>query len=243
MKNESIEIAIPEYILVEKAYNLEDARTCDCCGRAIHNVNVIKNTETKEVQELGTGCALNTLGKSVKDIGAETEEYEKAIKQKNFEDIEKARKKTVVQRFNEANPEMLEYIENNLHISFISSMKDRIEEYGTLTNSMFYAVYTMMLDVAQLPNKVQDLRVKAIRFTKKESQFGTVFTLFAETDTKELVRIYFSSMNDKNDNLFIEKGIYDKQGFISDNIYERDIYFTVKGSFDGYKLKRVKIEG
>jgi hypothetical protein len=243
MKNKiSNEIVVPEFILVGKAYNLEETRTCECCGRDIHNVNIIKNTHTNEVKEMGTGCTLKTLGKSVREIEKDTENYEKELKKLKNAEAERERKIRFVETFKEANPEMLQYIENNVEIPFINSMKERLEEYGTLTNSMFYAVYCMMLPDAKLDSKVQNLLVKPIRFTKKEGNYGSFYTLFAETENKELIKIHFSSINKKNKELFIEKGIIDDKDDICDDIYRKNIKLVVSGNYDGYKIKRAKIE-
>ena len=243
MENNNLnEIVVPEFILIRKAYNLEEARTCKCCGRPIHNVNVIKNTFTNEVKEMGTGCTLKTLGKSVREIEKDTENYKKEIQKFQNAVKERETKIRVIEAFKETNPEMIEYIENNTKIPFIHSMKERLEEYGTLTNSMFYTVYSMMIPDAKLDSKVHNLIVKPIRFIKKEGPYGNYFTLFAETEKKELVKIHFSSINKKNEKLFIKKGIMEGKDFIYDDIYSKDIKLVVNGTYDGYKIKRVKIE-
>ena len=134
----------------------------------------------------------------------------------------------------------MEYIENNQDNTFIYDMKRTVEEKGTLTNGMYSTIYAMMLPVAELPEKVKDLEFKVIKFSKKESFYGISYTLLGEVNG-ELIRIFFSSMNKKHNDLFLDNRIYDMEGFISSNLIDRDLHFKVSGSFDGYKIKRAKV--
>ena len=69
------------------------------------------------------------------------------------------------------------------------------------------------------------------------------YTLIGETTDKELVRVYFSSMTNKTSDYLYNKGIlsYSNDGEYQFNTStENKINITVGGSYDGYKIKRVK---
>jgi hypothetical protein len=238
LKPQTTQIKLPLFILLSKESNT--SACCDACGRSLKHVYTVKNTETNEEQSLGSGCVKEVCGKSISDIITEKEQYDKVIRHiESLETLEKT-KKAHKTTFKELNPEMLEYIESNLDNSFIRSMKERIEETGTLTNKMFSAVYSMMLPVADLPEKFKNLEFKVIRFKKTEGEWGPSYTLYGEVQGK-LIRIFFSSMNDKHNELFLNS-VYDYEGYAYDNLFEQELKFKVSGSFDGYKIKRAKVE-
>lgn len=234
-------MTLPKYIVLEKINNTKIAHECDCCGRDIIHVNYIKDTETGETLHLGTTCTKNYTGKSLNDINVENGAYEKAQKAQYEAEEFESQKKTFVQTFKEVDSAMFDYIENNQDNSFLKAMKERIEETGTLSKNMYAVIYSMMLPVAQLTPKVKDLEFKAIRFKKAEGHFGMTYTLFGETDNGELIRVFFSSMNERHNEIMLGEKIYDGEGFVYDNILDRDVRFTVSGSFDGYKIKRAKL--
>ena len=231
----------PKYIVLEKINNLQIKVPCDHCGRDIMHVNYIKDTETGEELHLGTACTKNYTGKTLQEINIENHEFNEAATTKaKYEDGVQERK-TFVQSFKEADSKMMDYIEKNLDNTFIYDMKKRIEETGTLTKNMYAVVYSMMLPVADLPDKFKDLEFTAIRFKRYDGDFGSTYILFGETDNHELVRVFFSSLNEKHNDLLLAKKIYDSEGFTFDNILDRKEKFSVSGSFDGYKIKRAKL--
>jgi hypothetical protein len=125
-------------------------------------------------------------------------------------------------------------------------MKKQIEQYGTLTSGMYDTIYFMMLPIAELADGQKvDLDVKIIRVKKQISNFGyyptTTFTLYCETELNEGVKIYFSSINAKTNELLLDLGVYDVNGDVYIGLMEHNICFNVKGTYDGYKIKRAKL--
>ena len=234
-------IILPKYIVLTNITNIQVETFCTCCGRKLLHPNYIKNTETNETFYLGSTCTKKYLGLSVKEINEENDTYNTDTAKADAFEKSKSARRTFVESFKEVNSEMMAYIVNNQSNNFIKSMKERIEETGTLTKNMYAVVYSMMLEVADLPDKFKDLEFTAIRFTKKEGHFGISYTLYGETEDHKLIRVFFSSMNEKHNDIMIENKIYDTEGFTSDNILERKLKFTVSGSFDGYKIKRAKL--
>lgn len=202
---------------------------CDHCGRHLKHVVLIRDNETNTTMNLGTGCVKSMSGKTLKQIYAEEKAYKIALKEFDIETNAKIR----VQNFKELNEDMMNYIEKNQDNQFLRSMKTVIEETGTLTTNMYAVVYSMMLPVAQLSNKVKDLQGRVIRIKEGSSNFGyrTQFnyTLFCDVNG-ELVRVFFSSDEMIND-----------LGLRQDNVFDLDIKININGTFDGYKVKRAKI--
>jgi len=149
------------------------------------------------------------------------------------------KKEECIKTFKEVNEDMMKYIINNQDNSFIKSMKNRIEETGTLSKNMYSVVYSMMLPVANLDSKNKDLSFRLIRVMKKEGEYGSNYTLFGET-TEGLIRIFFSSL-DKVKDLLIDKKVIDYDGMFFEDVLDKNIYMKVSGTFDGYKIKRAKL--
>ena len=122
-------MTLPKYSLIEKN-NL--GSSCDGCGRAIKNVYKLKNNETGEVGEFGSGCAKNFMdGKSITELGVEATAYKNWLAEEDIRQQGGIR----VQEFKELNPEMLAYIDANTGFLFLADMKLAIEKYGVLTQT------------------------------------------------------------------------------------------------------------
>ena len=228
---------LPKYSLIEKN-NL--GSSCDGCGRAIKHVYKLKNNKTGEVGEFGSGCAKNFMhGKSITELGEETTAYNNWMAEEDIRQQGGIR----VQEFQELNPEMLAYIDANADFSFLANMKEAIEKYGVLTQNQYDVVYGMMLEPAQLDDKIKDLELSIFRVKVAHNDFGTNYTLLGETADNKLVRVYFSSMSIKNEDILINKEILrlDSDGYVFRASTEFPRKLNVSGSFDGYKLKRAKI--
>ena len=230
-------INLPEFSLIEKN-NL--GGQCDGCGREIKNVYKLKNNVTGETGEYGSGCAENFMhGKTITDVVNEEKAYKKSVAEDEF----RAQRGVRVQEFKELNPAMLAYIDANLDFSFLADMKIAIEKYGVLTQNQYDVVYGIMLKPAQLDDKIKDLELDIFRVKVAHNDFGTNYTLLGETADHKLVRVFFSSISEKNEKLLIDKKILkiDRDGytFRPSTDFKRKI--TVSGSYDGYKLKRVKV--
>ena len=235
-------IKLPEFSLIEKN---SLGGTCDGCGRSIKHVYKLKNNKTGEIGEFGSGCAKNFMhGKTITEVVEDEIRYQNALKEEDLT-LNSAHR---VQEFAEINPEMMRFIEDNLDNDFLNSMKTAIETYGTLTQTQYDAVYGMMLPPAELPDKVKNLTVNIFRVKIGVSHYGyqptNNYTLFGETEDHKLVRIYFSSISEKNEELLIDREIL-KLGsdwnyyWLPTTKFKR--FITINGSFDGYKIKRVKI--
>ena len=230
-------INLPKFSLIEKN-NL--GSTCDGCGREIKHVYKLKNNLTGEVNEYGSGCAKNHMdGKSITEVVEENQAYARAVR----EDEIAQNGATRVQEFKELNEEMMTYIDANSDFSFLASMKEQIEKSGVLSQNQFDVVYGMMLEPAELDDKVKDLELDIFRVKVAHNDFGTNYTLLGETADHKLVRVYFSSINEKNEEILRNKEILRSENF--DFVFRASTEFkrklTVSGSFDGYKLKRAKI--
>lgn len=227
-------IQMPKYMILEVRRN--DFQYCDKCSHPIKNVYVVKDTESNDILNLGSGCVKSHTGKSAKELYAE----EKAFKvyQESLDLEQNAR--TRVQAFKELNPEMLAYLEANADNSFCKAMIEQIEKFGTLTPTQYAVVYSMMLPVAQLPEKIKDIKIKPIRFKKVEGYYGMQYTLYGEYEGS-LVRVYFTSINENNNTAMMMHGVYDRDGAVYTNMLENASEITVSGSFDGYKIKRAKL--
>ena len=231
-------INFPKFSLIEK--NSLGA-ICDGCGRALKHVYVLKNNETNEVKEFGSVCAQNHMGgKTISEVVEEAISYGKAVAEEDIATNGAIR----VQEFQELNSEMLEYIDKNSDSNcFLADMKLAIEKNGTLTQNQYDAVYGMMLEPAVLDDKITNLKLNIFRVKVAFSDWGNTYMLLGETEDLKLVRVYFSSMSVKNEEILINKEILRYDGFDYEfrpsTKFKREI--TVSGSFDGYKLKRVKL--
>ena len=179
-------------------------------------------------------------GKSITEVVEEAQEYKNYLAE---EDI-RTEGATRVQEFKELNPEMMDYIEDNCaDILFLVSMKEAIQKYGVLTQGQFDAVYAMMLEPAELGDKVKDLELDIFKVKVGYSDWGNTYMLLGETIDNELVRVYFSSMSEKNEKILIDKEILKISGFDYEFRPTTDFKrkLTVSGSYDGYKIKRAKI--
>ena len=238
MKTPSLKI--PDYIILQNLSNVQEGSIkCDHCNRLLKHPNLIKDTKTNREFYLGNTCTLNFLGKSIKDIKSETEDFEKETQKINEMKLSENKKEECIKTFKEVNEDMMKYIINNQDNSFIKSMKNRIEETGTLSKNMYSVVYSMMLPVANLDSKNKDLSFRLIRVMKKEGEYGSNYTLFGET-TEGLIRIFFSSL-DKVKDLLIDKKVIDYDGMFFEDVLDKNIYMKVSGTFDGYKIKRAKL--
>jgi len=235
-------LKLPKFSLLEKN-NL--GGECSCCGRSIKYVYTIRENKSKEVLDYGSGCAKKAMGISVSKMVEENIAYEKAVKQAKIDEDMAERGRTYIEAFEEANPEMLAYIEENYEgNNFLTDIKTRIELSGTLSKPQFDAVFRAMLPVAQLPEKFKDLSVYILTMSAKEGQWGWSYTVIAMTEKNEKIRIFFSSLSDKNEAFLRKLGVlsindFGKYMFASTT----DKRFPIKlsGSFDGYKVKRAKI--
>ncbi len=231
-------IKLPEFSLLEK-HSL--GGVCDGCSRSIKHVYTLKNNKTQEVGHYGSGCAKNFMnGKSITEVAKENSQYKAELREEDLKDNLAKR----VQSFKELNPEMLDYIQNNQDFSFLVSIKENIERVGTLSQAQFDVVYGMMLKVAGLAPKVKALTLDIFRVKTDCSDFGVNYTLFGETKDKELVRVFFSTLNAKNERYLEDKGILRVSSYGEYNFTptcDHKLSIKLNGSFDGYKLKRVKL--
>ena len=237
-------IKIPQYSLLEKN-NL--GSQCDSCGRELKNVYVIRDNVSKETFHFGSGCAHNHMGKSVTEVYNENKEYDKAVKQAEREEEMEAMGRTFVQEFEEANPEMLAFIdEGSTGNNFLADMKAKIEESGTLTKGQYDAVFRMMLPFADLEKdaKIKDMIVYPSAVKIEEGQWGWSYTITAITEDDKKVRIFFSSLNEQKEGVLASASILrinNRGEYETSSIITKDNPILVSGSFDGYKLKRAKI--
>ncbi len=234
---------LPDYSLLKKT---NFGGTCARCNRSIKYVYTIKDNITGIVNEFGSGCAKKFMdGKTIKEVVTEGIAYDKAVRDEDLASNGKLR----VQEFKELNKEMMEYIDAHQDFDFLVSMKEQIEKNGTLTPKQYDVVYGMMLPVAELDAKIKDVTLNIFRVKVDYVDFGyrggnNTYTLLGETEDHKLVRVYFSSMSEKNQDLLVNKGVMritrdgDPEWLVS---VERPATITVSGSFDGYKLKRVKL--
>ena len=224
-------IQLPKYSLIEKNTL---GSTCDGCGRTIKNVYKLRNNQTQEVGEFGSGCAKNFMqGKTITEVAKEGEAYKRALLEEDIR-LEGANR---IEEFKELYPEMLAYISENQDFSFLVSMKEAIERYGVLTQKQFDVIYGMMLKPAKLEDKIKDFTLSIFRVKIAHNDFGTNYTLLGETEDHELVRVYFSSLTIKNEDILRDKGVLrtDSTGdveFIATTDNPKQI--SVSGSFDGY---------
>lgn len=232
-------LTLPEYTVLEKISNITVEEHCDHCNRLIKNVNVIRNNKLGTTFRLGGTCTMNFLGKTVNEINEENTDYIISVKIFDENQEETARRREFKRTFQEAEPKMLEYIEQNQSNPFIRSMSSRIESTGSLTKNMYSAVYVMMLPKAELPKKVEKLKFRAIKLIKRRNDFGDTYTLVGEVDGKS-INIYFSSLNEKHTELFADEYIMQDSG-IYDNLLSRNVLLTVSGNFDGNKITRAKV--
>lgn len=232
---------LPKYSLLEKN-NL--GSQCARCGRELLNVYVIKDNETGEVEHYGSGCAEKAMGRTIQQVYLDGVAYKNAMAEYDLEQNSKTR----VQEFEEVNADMWAFICDNLDDGFFSDMKKAIEKYGSLTPGQYEAVYVSMIPLADLPEKVQNLELQVIGVKVSYSDFGYYpqanYTLFCETAENTLVRVYFSSLSDKNYEFLANKGIVriSRDGeyeWLATSKNKKPI--SVGGQYDGYKIKRVKL--
>jgi len=238
----TIQLTLPKFTLLEKLYASDAISCCDRCDREIKNSYIIRNNEDNSVHSYGSGCAKHVMGISITEVVEQNKAYDEDQKRIGREAEQEAMGRTYIQSFNEANPKMLQFIaEGATDNNFLSDMKKRIEETGSLTDGQFHAVYRMMLPFAQLDDKVKDMKVYPSKVQAQEGQWGWSYTVTCITENDEKVRIFFSSLNLANGDLLEKCGVLDGDLFPSRIDKENPI--LVSGSFDGYKIKRAKIKG
>jgi len=241
----SISINLPKFTLLEKN-NLGSC--CDGCGRTLKNVYVVRNNETKKTGHFGSGCFKKfTDGKSITEVVEEQKLYEKAVKQTERDEIQEANGRSFIESFQEAEPEMLEFILNNLDNNFVKNMKERIETSGSLTKSQYESLFRMMRPFAVF-NKDEKVTLKVFpsKVEIRRNNFGYndfEYLVIAFTENDELVKIYFSSLNEQKEKVLIDSNVldFDNGSYIGLSYIEKNNPILVSGVFDGYKIKRAKI--
>ncbi len=235
-------IKLPKYTLLEKS---NTGGHCDRCDRSLKNVYVIRNNESKEVGHYGSGCAKKVMGISITDMVQENINYENQNKriesEENFEKSSRAN----IQSFTEAEPEMIDFIENNTENNIIKDMKKRIEESGSLTEGQYNAVKIMMIPFDEIDKDTKvDMIVRPIKLTIDQNHYGWEYNIIAVTDNNTKVKIYFSSLNAEKESILEDSKIIDidsyghRYGRVNLN---NDVKIHLVGTFDGYKIKRAKI--
>ena len=237
---QTAQIKLPEFSIVKLIKNASSECLCDACNRKIKNVYVIKNNKNNEILNLGSNCVKKYSGKTVEEIKKENIEYENNENLRNKIISEENTRKENIRSFTELNEDMYKFIAENQNNSFLRSIKRRIEETGTVTKNIYNTIYSMMLEEAELEEKVKNLEFKVIKMSKKEGPYGFSYTLLGETKGK-LIRIFFSSINSKHKELLVNNKIMDNDEMIFDNVFERNVFLKVQGVYDGYKIKRAKL--
>lgn len=237
-------IKMPPYSLLKKENLGDKLGMCECCGRAIKYVYTIRDNNSKTVVDYGNGCAKKVMGQTIHSMVQENIAYEKALNEEERIKKIESMGKTYIEAFSEAEPEMLTFISENEDNSFLSSMKTRIEECGTLTKNQYESIWRMMLPDAVFDKKVKDLYVYVLKMSSRETGFGWSYTLTVMTKDGEKGRIFFSSLNDKNEKLLEDLGVLkiNRDGYDFISTIEKRFPIKVSGSFDGYKIKRASIE-
>jgi hypothetical protein len=225
---------LPKHLILSIKRNVGGC--CNHCGRSLKHVVQIKETESGDISNLGAGCVKTVTGKTLKDIFKEEKVYKEATRILDINNKGKIR----IQEYKELNEDMMNFIESNLDNPFLKSMYKTIEEFGTLSPNMYNTVYSMMLPLETEKNP-KDVVAKVIKVSKKQTDFGTNWTLFVEQNRK-LSRLFFSSLNAKNHDLFVELGLLEPDGSILIDPLSKDIKVMFSGTFDGYKVKRIKIK-
>jgi hypothetical protein len=239
-------IKLPKFTLVEKLSSTDAISNCDRCGREIKHSYLIRNNETGETNSYGSGCAHKVMGISITEMVEENIAYEREVEKQAREAEMEAMGKTYIQAFEEADPEMLKFIaEGAEENDFLADMKKRIEESGSLTDGQYQAVWRMMLPFADLEKGTKvDMKVYPLKVDVTEGMYGRQYMVTAVTENMEKVRIFFSRMDDEKDRILINAKVwgFDKNWNTFGRPYnglDNPIY--VKGTFDGYKIKRAKI--
>ncbi len=139
---------------------------------------------------------------------------------------------------------MLKFIEDNQDNSFLVSIKDRIKETGSLTTNQYNAVWIMMHPFMTGEERKIDAFVYPVKFKIEEGYYGWQYTVVAITETGEKVNIFFSSVNDQKELVLKGAKVLEIDGYGNRNgrsYIKLDNPIHVKGTFDGYKIKRAKI--
>jgi len=240
-------IQLPKFTLLEKLYASDAMACCSRCGREIKNSYLIRNNETGEVNNYGSGCAKKVMGISITEVVEQNKAYEEAVARAAREEEMEAMGRTFIEAFQEAEPEMLQFIaEGAEENSFLADMKKMIEEKGSLTDPQYQAVWRMMLPFADLEKGEKvDMVVYPLQLKIEEGMYGWSYTIVAATEDKKKVRIFFSSLNEQKEADLQWANVLEVDRY--GNRYGRttiamDNPIRVKGTFDGYKIKRAKIE-
>jgi len=235
-------IELPQFTLLEKN-NI--GSQCDRCGRELLNVYIIRDNVSKETFHFGSGCAAHHMGKTVTEVYKENEAYKNAVAKAEHEAEMESMGRTFVQEFEEANPEMLKFIdEGSTNNNFLSDMKAKIQESGSLTKGQFDAVFRMMLPFADIEKdtKIKDMVVYPSAIKIEEGQWGWSYTVTCITEDDKKVRIFFSSMNEQKEKVLSSVLRINNHGeYETYSVITKDNPIKVSGTFDGYKIKRAKI--
>lgn len=221
----------PKFLLLEKHTDLN----CDCtrCGRPIKHTYIVKETSNGTIHKLGTGCVKKITGKVVHELATESEKYK--IEQEKLFEIQQ--KEARVDTFRELNVDMMKFIEHNKDGNeFLESIFETIEYRGTLTHKQHEAVEDMMMPKASLPDKFTNMKFKPIRLKSNVNRWGYYYTLLGEVGGKRF-RIHMTDINKKHASIFNELEIETDKDLSKLNL---ELY--VSGSFDGYKVKRARID-
>jgi len=223
---------------------------CSHCDRDLIHYVVLKDNQKNTERVLGRACVEKFCGSSIKEIKDkikdEIQEEESIARGIRI----KARENVNIKTFAEVNEDIFTYIEENKESnSFILACYKMIQEKGTLTNTMLSWVMVAKNSrySNKTPIKVKDKTVNVFLYKFKANGFEGSNSLFAIDENNEIIEIFFSSLN-KVGSLLQEKGILTKDstkisGYkVQDKLsFENPIQLNISGSYDGYKLKRVKI--
>jgi len=101
-----------------------------------------------------------------------------------------------------------------------------------------------MLDWTDLENGQKvDIDIKPIQMKIENGMYGWTYTLIGMTKDKKKVRVHFSSLNEQKQRVLVDSGILEfDTHLVGRTCIDLNSTINVKGTFDGYKIKRAKIE-
>lgn len=249
----------PKYSLLESVKNGHIA-ICDECGRELMHYHAVRNNETNETLTLGSGCVLKYCGKTPSKINKENLDYEAEQAELRKQEQHERIREVHVSSFAEVEADVWEYIQANAEKNlFLDSMKNLIQDQGTIPVNALKAIKVMMIPFKQM-NKGDELEgtyeILSINAYVEEERYSTradVTMWVKVNDEKIKVKTTYSKTNAD----FVEKIIgilkYENPKAVGNSFCgvtsielkyypdPQEYFIDVKGKFDGWKVNRAKI--
>jgi len=245
-------INMPEFTLIEKIKG--SSGHCDECGHPIKNLFILKKRSNNSIITLGSECVKKVTGKTISQIEKENKQIEKQIVIEEKEERERLYKETQLLKFKEVEADVLKYIEANYENNdFLANMKKHIEENGSIPEKALLAIKLMMKPFFKfntdeiVEGKFQVAKIYILKDSVSGRYNNSHVMITCLKDGKQFrIKTSFSKTNNEFIDYILElvqpQDIYENSYIWEAKFYPSDLFISLKGKYDGYKISRAKIK-